>query len=165
MHSASMIFWAQVMESAEHIWRGNWCWNTHKYICTFWSFGLFLLVQIQKTRWFRHYWILWYVTPPDSRPVVWPFTFRLTVYSPKPQQSVRQWRPFAKDNEANAHKASDQFRQICDKLLLKQKENIVLSQLCSFHIRTTKSNFLPPHVWENITLRNVQLRTTQMMKI
>ena len=107
MHSASMIFWAQVMENAEHIWRGNWCWNTHKYICTFWWFGLFLLVQIQKTRWFRHYWILWYVTPPDSRAVIWPFTFRLTVYSPKPQQSVRQWRPFAKDNEANPHKAGN----------------------------------------------------------
>ena len=28
----------------------------------------------------------------------------LTLYSPKSQQSVRQWKPFANDNEANALK-------------------------------------------------------------
>ena len=29
----------------------------------------------------------------------------LTLYSPKPQQYVRQWRPFANKNEANAQKS------------------------------------------------------------
>ena len=35
----------------------------------------------------------------DSRPV------NLTLHSLKPQQSVRQWRSFANDNEVNAHKS------------------------------------------------------------
>ena len=29
---------------------------------------------------------------------------QLTLYSPKPQQTVKQWEPFASDNKANAHK-------------------------------------------------------------
>ena len=32
-------------------------------------------------------------------------THHLTFYSPKPQQSLRQWRPFVNDNEVNSHKS------------------------------------------------------------
>ena len=32
-------------------------------------------------------------------------TRNLTLYSPTPQQSLRQWRPFANDNEASAYKS------------------------------------------------------------
>ena len=32
----------------------------------------------------------------------------LTFYSPNPQQSMRIWRPFANNNNANAHKASNE---------------------------------------------------------
>ena len=39
-------------------------------------------------------------------------TRHLTLYSPKPQQSVRQWRPLVNDNEANAHKASNQNQTV-----------------------------------------------------
>ena len=34
-------------------------------------------------------------------------TRHLILYSPKPQQSVRQWKQFANDNEANAHQISN----------------------------------------------------------
>ena len=47
-----------------------------------------------------HYWLLWWVTSPDARPVNQPITQH---YSPKPQQSVKQWMPFANDGEANHH--------------------------------------------------------------
>ena len=32
-------------------------------------------------------------------------TRHLTLYSPKPKESVGQWRPLANDNERNAHES------------------------------------------------------------
>ena len=43
--------------------------------------------------------VLWVVTPTNARSVK--MTHHLTLYSPKLQESVRQLRPFARDNEAN----------------------------------------------------------------
>ena len=48
-----------------------------------------------------HYWILWVVTPTDMRSVTQPVTQQS---SSKPQQSARQWKLSAIDNEPNAHK-------------------------------------------------------------
>ena len=41
--------------------------------------------------------------PPDTRPVN---TCDLTLYSSKPQPSVRQWRPFAKEMPTKASNTS-----------------------------------------------------------
>ena len=46
-----------------------------------------------------------YPYPPTPGPHN-PLIHHLTLYSPNAQQSVRQWRPFANDNEANAHKTT-----------------------------------------------------------
>ena len=51
-----------------------------------------------------HYWLLWIVTSTGMRSVNWPIR-HLTLYSPKPQPSVRQWRPFANNNEVIAHES------------------------------------------------------------
>ena len=45
---------------------------------------------------------LWVVTALDVR--LGNF-HHLTLYSLKPQQSIRQWKPFANDNEAIAYKS------------------------------------------------------------
>ena len=52
------------------------------------------------------------VTPTDTRPINYPV---ILFYSPKPQQSVRQRRQFANDNEANDHKTIVHlYLHLCD---------------------------------------------------
>ena len=51
----------------------------------------------------------------------------VTLFSPKLQQSMRQWSPFANDNEANVHKAIglDWISPIC-RIELRKNSNVLL---------------------------------------